>query len=64
MLQLTPGDKPIVVKLLEPPGDPTLNGLRDVLIGSIGLTGAILLIAVVSGLVVGGLLFWLRSRQA
>lgn len=63
MLQLVPSDKPIIVKIIEPPGDPTLNALRDVLIGSVGLTGAIVLGAVLSGLLLAGLMFWFRSRH-
>ena len=53
--------KGIIVKLLETPHDPT--GLADVLIGSLGLTGAIVLLAVVSGAIMAGLLFWMRSRN-
>jgi len=52
---------PIIVKIVEPPHDPT--GLSDVLIGAIGLTGVIVLAAVTLGLVVGALIFWFRSRQ-
>ena len=51
---------PIIVKIVETPHDPT--GLAEVLIGSIGLTGAILLLALVVGLLFGSVLFWLRSR--
>jgi hypothetical protein len=53
--------KPIIVKLLETPHDPT--GLADVLIGSLGLTGAIVLLALVSGALFAGVLFWVRSRN-
>jgi hypothetical protein len=53
---------PIIVKLVETPHDPT--GLSDVLIGSIGLTGAIVLLALLVGLVFGSVLFWLRSRAS
>jgi hypothetical protein len=54
--------QPIIVKIVEPEGDPT--GIAAVLIGALGLTGAIVVIAVVLGLVMGGLLFWIRSRSA
>jgi len=54
--------KPIIVKLLETPHDPT--GLADVLVGSLGLTGAIVLLAVVTGTIFAGILFWYRSRSA
>jgi hypothetical protein len=51
---------PVIVKIVEPPGDPT--GLADVLIGALGLAGILLLLAAALGLLLGGLLFWLRSR--
>ena len=53
---------PIIVKLIEPPHSE-LSGLADVLIGSIGLTGALTLMAFVLGIVVGGILFFIRSRH-
>ena len=53
---------PIIVKLIEPPHSE-LSGLADVLIGSIGLTGALTLMALVLGIVVGGILFFIRSRH-
>ena len=46
---------PIIVKLVEPEGDPT--GLAAVLIGALGLTGVIVVIAVLLGLVTGAVLF-------
>ena len=52
---------PIIVKLIEPPGDPT--GLSEVLIGALGLTGVIVVIALVSSIILAGLLFWFRSRS-
>jgi hypothetical protein len=52
---------PIIVKVIEPPHDPT--GISDVIIGAIGLTGAIVLAAVVIGLLFGGVMFWVRSRS-
>ena len=53
--------QPIIVKIVEPPGDPT--GLAAVLIGALGLTGVIVLIAVLLGLVMAGVLSWIRSRS-
>ena len=52
---------PIIVKIVEPPHDPT--GLADVLIGSLGLTGVIVLAAVLMGALMAGVLFWMRSRN-
>ena len=57
---MTLQQNPIIVKLIEPPHDPT--GLADVLIGSLGLTGAIVLLALVTGAIFAGVLFWYRSR--
>ena len=54
-------ESPLIVKILEPPGDPT--GLADVLIGALGLTGALVLLALVAALAFAGLLFWHRSRS-
>ena len=52
---------PIIVKIVEEPHDPT--GLADVLIGALGLTGAIIVAALALGLVVGGVMYLFRSRQ-
>jgi hypothetical protein len=52
---------PIIVKLIEPPHDPT--GVGAAILAALGLTGVITLAAVVLGLLVGALMFWLRSRQ-
>jgi len=52
---------PIIVKLIETPHDPT--GIADVLIGSLGLTGFIVLLALVTGALFAGILFWYRSRS-
>jgi len=54
--------KPIIVKIIEPEGDPT--GLADVLIGALGLTGVLTLCAVVAAVVFGAVLYWIRSRSA
>jgi hypothetical protein len=52
----------IIVKIVEPPNtDPT--GLADVLIKSLGLIGALVVVAVLFGLVTAGLMFWFRSRS-
>ena len=61
MFALQPSS-PIIVKLIEPPGDPT--GLADVLIGALGLTGILILIAILLSVVFAVGLFWFRSRDA
>jgi len=52
---------PIIVKLVDPPKDPT--GLAGVLIGALGLTGAITLIALTLGVLLAVVMFWMRSRS-
>jgi hypothetical protein len=54
--------KPIVVKIIEP-ANKELGGLADVLLGSLGLTGVLVLGALVAALIFGSVLFWIRSRQ-
>jgi len=52
---------PVIVKIIEPKKDPT--GLADVLMGALGLSGVLFLLAVLAAVVFGALLFWLRSRK-
>ena len=58
--QTQPTSDPIMVRIIEPPSD--VAGLADVLIGALGLTGALVLTAVLFGVVLAGGMFWLRSR--
>jgi len=51
--------EPIIVKLVE----PHQTNVADVLIGALGITGVLVLIAAVAGALVGGLIFWIRTRQ-
>jgi len=53
-----PQSPPIIVKLVEPPKDPT--GIAHVVVGALGLTGVITVIAIVLGVVLAGVMFWLR----
>jgi hypothetical protein len=55
--------QPIIVKIVEP-AKSELTGLSDVLIGSLGLTGVITLGALLMGLLLAGVMFWVRSRQS
>jgi len=56
---------PLIVKIISPEKDTTgLTQLRDVLVGSIGLTGAIVLMAIVLGAALAGVMFWVRRRSA
>jgi hypothetical protein len=61
MIQAQP-TKPIVVKILDSP-NTELKGLSDVLLGSLGLTGVLVLGALLAAVVFGSVLFWIRSRS-
>jgi hypothetical protein len=50
----------MIVKLIEPQRDPT--GLAGVLIGALGLSGALTLLAVLLGIVLAGLMYWMRRQ--
>jgi hypothetical protein len=52
--------KPIIITIAEPPSE--LGSLGRVLLGSLGLAGTLILIAVSLALVLGGVMFWIRSR--
>ncbi|MBI3400060.1 MAG: hypothetical protein HY048_01460 [Acidobacteria bacterium] len=51
---------PIIVKIVQ----PAEKGLAEILLGSLGLTGVIALGAVLLGVVLAGLMYWMRSRSA
>ncbi|HWF86561.1 MAG TPA: hypothetical protein VG222_17000 [Vicinamibacterales bacterium] len=53
---------PIIVKLIEPPHDPT--GIGGAILAALGLTGVITLAAVTLGLIIGALIFWIRSKRS
>jgi hypothetical protein len=55
---------PIIVKIIEPEAKSDLEGLSDVLLGSLGLTGVITLGALLLGALMACVMFWLRSRSA
>jgi hypothetical protein len=56
---------PVIVKIISPPKDTTgLSALADVLIGSLGLTGAIVLAAFLLGAAMAGVMYWFRHRSA
>jgi hypothetical protein len=54
--------KPIVVKIIDSP-NTELKGLSDVLLGSLGLTGVLVLGALLAAVIFGSVLFWIRSRS-
>ena len=53
---------PIIVKIIQPEPKSDLEGLSDVLLGSLGLTGVITLAALLLGAALAGVMFWVRSR--
>jgi hypothetical protein len=52
---------PIIVKLVEP--SKHSNRYVEVLLGALGLTGALTLLALVCGAVLAVVIFWLRGRE-
>jgi urea transporter len=57
--QNPPQAPPIIVKIVE----PKQTGLAEVVIGAIGLSGVLFLIAILLAVVMAGVLFYLRSRD-
>jgi hypothetical protein len=53
---------PVTVRIIEPKSDPT-GGLGDLLLRSLGLTGVLVLIAVLAGAVFAAILFAIRARR-
>jgi hypothetical protein len=62
IFQAQPGG-PIIVKITEPPKSE-LSTLSEVLLGSLGLSGLLALMAILLGIAVGALMFWFRKRSA
>ena len=60
---MTLQSNPIIVRITEPAAKSELSGLADVLLGSLGLTGVIVVAAVLLGAVMACVMFWVRSRQ-
>ena len=55
-----PSPAPIIVRIIPPPEE----NLYDVMIGALGVTGVMIVIALVAAVVFGGVLFWIRSRAS
>jgi hypothetical protein len=53
---------PIVVRVIEEPAETT--GIADILIGALGLTGVMLLAALLLGLALGGVLIAIKRLRA
>lgn len=54
--------QPVIVRVLETPAKST--SVADVLIGAIGLTGVLVLVAVLLGAALGGLLIGVKKFRA
>jgi hypothetical protein len=54
--------QPVMVRVVETPVEST--SVADVLIGAIGLTGVLILVAVLLGAVLGGLLIAVKKLRA
>jgi hypothetical protein len=55
--------KPIIVSIPQDPPKSELSGLADVLLGSLGLTGIIVIAALLLGALMAAIMFWVRSRD-
>ena len=55
--------RPIIVDITERPKSE-LSTLSEVLLGSLGLSGFLALMAITLGIAIGALMFWLRKRSA
>jgi hypothetical protein len=51
--------EPVIVRIVE----PEETGLADILLGALGLSGVLMLLALVAALGFGLLLYWFRSRE-
>ena len=57
-----PANDPIIVKIIPPASD--VSTLGDVLLGALGITGVLVLGAVVFGVVLAGVMFLVRRRSS
>jgi hypothetical protein len=57
-----PASEPFMIKIMDPPSD--IEGLGEVLLGALGITGAIVVAALVTGLVFAALLFLVRKYSS
>ena len=60
-VQQQPAPPPIIVKIVEPDDDPIV--LANVVIGALGLSGALAVAAILLGVLLAGVLFFVRSRH-
>lgn len=60
--QPEPVTDPFMIKIVQPPSD--IEGLGDVLLGALGLTGVIVVAALLAGVLLAGIMFLVRRYQA
>ena len=56
-----PASSPIIVRVIGPPSETV--SLGDVILQAVGLTGAITLIALIFGAILGGVFIYLRTHR-
>ncbi len=54
---------PVIVKLIKPEEHSEFQQLADVLFGALGLTGVLVLGALLLGVLGAAVIFWIRSRR-
>jgi hypothetical protein len=59
-LSLQQTASPIIVKIVE----PAEKGLAEIMLGSLGLTGVIALCAVLLGVVLAAVMYWMRRVRS
>ncbi len=53
---------PVIIDI-RPQEESELSQLSDVLIGTLGIAGVLMLLALVFGAAIAGVMFWFRSRS-
>ena len=53
---------PVIIDI-RPQEESELSQLSDVLIGTLGIAGVLMLLALVLGAAIAGVMFWFRSRS-
>jgi len=61
-LQGQPNTDPFIITIMDPPSD--IEGLGDVLLGALGITGVIVAAALVTGIVLAGAIYLFRRFRA
>jgi len=56
--QPAPPQSPVIVKIIEPPPET----LADIAMRALGVTGLLVLAAILLGVLLAGLMIWIRSR--